>query len=924
MPRDTAPNLLTFAMDPVRIDLLPSEIPTWVVALMALAAAGLWLGVRVVTRRVREKLPRFGVGVPRALAAVAAAWCLLQLLGRVAVYACTWPLWVAALMLGLGIETASACFFRERQALPPRLGTVVLGLRAAAIALSVLILMQPVLVRFTGKKITRRVAVLVDASTSMRFTDRQWQPRERLAWAAHAGRLNDAQKAALADEKSEVSKMWDELPEAEREAVKGLCETTRVALACDLLSRPVAGGESFLTRLGSRYDLDLFTFGRGLARTTAAEVGLGLAPTGAPSFAENYFRSATDFTAAMEGVLKEIPSEQLAGVLVLSDGIHNADTSVLPVTRRFGAQGAPVCGVLVGGTRLPFDVALADVVAPESVFLGDRVRMTATVRATGAAGKKLKVQLASGDAVVEERELDISSDDWQREVRLSHEPATNGVVRYEVRAELLDGELFKDNNAWRADVAVSDDRINVLLVDDSPRWEFRYLRNLFFGRDKSVHLQSWLVHPDKLVGASAGELPPASASRKFGDAESGGWPASRDEWRAFDVIILGDIDAATLTPQVQEEIRSCVADRGALLVVIGGPRAMPHAFPKDSPLAGLVPFTVQPEESYWQGPEQTYRLALTPSGQSHPVMVQSGSLSENEDVWRSLPPFDWRLPVTAKPGADVLAIAAPEDGGQEKVLTDVRQAVTHLEDVMQHRAKHALVVAQRVGRGKVLGLAFDRTWRLRYRTGDLRHHRFWGQVMRWGLGERLRAGQERFRAGTDRLVYGPEDPINVMARVLHDDFSGVEDAQLEAVLKNAEGREVTRVKLAPRAESHGFYEAVLPPQGQAGACQLEVVRTDAVARERVETSFLVTASRRPIEMGDVRPSRAVFEALAKGTGGKVVTPDAVQTLVDAFGEGRRVVQERREYALWNNPYVLILLALLLTAEWLLRKKGGLA
>jgi len=64
--------------------------------------------------------------------------------------------------------------------------------------------------------------------------------------------------------------------------------------------------------------------------------------------------------------------------------------------------------------------------------------------------------------------------------------------------------------------------------------------------------------------------------------------------------------------------------------------------------------------------------------------------------------------------------------------------------------------------------------------------------------------------------------------------------------------------------------------------------------------------------------------LAKGTGGKVVAPDAVRTLAEAFGEGRRVVQERREYTLWNNPYVLILLAILLTLEWLLRKKGGLA
>ena len=911
-------------MEPVRIDLLPPEIPTWAVVLMTLAAFGLWLGVRVLTRRSRERLPRFGVVVPRALAAVAAAWCLLQLLGRVAVYACTWPLWVAAVMLGIGIETASSCFYRERLAVPRRLGTVILALRALAIALSVLILMQPVLVRFTGKKITRRVAVLVDSSASMRFTDRQWQPSERLAWASHLGRLNDAQRAALADGKSDVQKLWEGLPEADREATRGLCETTRVALACDLLKRPGADGAAFLAKLGSRYDLDLFTFGRGLARTSDAEIERNLASTNATSFAEQYFQAATDFTTAFEGVLKEIPSEQLAGVLVLSDGIHNAETSVLPVTRRFGAQGAPVCGVMLGGTRLPFDIALADVIAPESVFLGDRVRMVATVKATGAIGKKIKVRLTCEDAVVQETELDISSDDWQREVRLAHEPQTNGVVRYEVKAEVLEGELFKDNNAWRSDVAVSDDRINVLLVDDSPRWEFRYLRNLFFGRDKSVHLQSWLVHPDTLVGAQAANLPPASASRKFGDAESGGWPVSREEWRAFDVIILGDLDVATLTPQVQAEIRSCVVDRGALLVVISGPRAMPHAFPKDSPLAELMPFTVQAEDNYWKGPEEAYRLALTPTGQAHPVMVQSGSLSENEEVWRSLPPFDWRLPVTAKPGVEILAVAAPEGGEQEQVLTDVRQAVAHLEEVMQSRSKHALIMAQRVGRGKVLGLAFDRTWRLRYRTGDTRHHRFWGQIMRWGLGERLRAGQERFRAGTDRLVYGPEDPISVMARVLNEDFSGVEDAQIEAVLKNSEGREVTRVKLAPRADSHGFYEAVLPPQGRAGACKLDVVRTDAVARERVETSFLVTASRRPIEMGNVRPERAVLEALAKGTGGKVVTPDMLQTLLEAFGEGRRVVQERREYALWNNPYVLLLLALLLTSEWLLRKKGGLA
>ncbi len=911
-------------MDPVRIDLLSLAIPTWAVLVLALASSACWLGVRALTRREGLRLPRFGVVALRALAAVAAAWCALQLLGRVAVYACAWPLWVAALLIGFGVETASACFARERRAVSRRLGVTLLALRAAAITLVALILMQPVLVRFTDKKITRRVAVLVDGSTSMRFVDRQWQPAERLSWAAHFGKLDAAQREALAGGKADPQALWDRLPEADRAAVSDACATTRVALASDLLLRPGAQGATFLSRLAGRYDLDLYSFGRSLARATEAELALGLSPTGGTAFADTYFRSATDFTGALEGLLKEIPSEQLAGVLVLSDGIHNADTSIHPVTRRYAAQGAPVAGVLIGGTRLPFDIALADVVAPESVFLGDRVRLLATVRATGAIGKKVSVGLLCGDEIVERQTLEISSDDWQREVRLTHEPVTNGVVSYQVRADVLDGELFSDNNAWTSDVAVSDDRINVLLVDDQPRWEFRYLRNLFFGRDKSVHLQSWLVHPDKVGGAPEAGLPPASAGRKFGDAESGGWPTSREEWRAFDVIILGDLDTATLTPQVQEEIRACVVERGALLVTIAGPRAMPHAFPAESALAALVPYTAQPRDSYWQGPEAAYRLQVTPAGQNHAVMLQSGSLSENEEVWRALPPFDWRLPVTAKPGAEVLAVAAPEGGEQERVLTDVRQAVEHLEDVMQHRSRHALIVAQRVGRGKVLGLASDRSWRLRYRTGDVRHHRFWGQILRWGLGERLRAGQERFRVGTDRLVYGPEEPITVMARVLDESFAGVADAALEAVLRTAEGREITRTRLTPRAESHGFYEASLPPQGRAGACRVEVVRLDSAAREQAETSLLVTASRRPIEMGQVRPVRETLESLAKGTGGKVVGPEALPSLLELFGEGRRTVQERREYALWNNPFVLLALAALLTAEWLLRKKGGLA
>ena len=908
-------------MENVRIDLLPPEIKTWVVVLMAVASAGLYLAMRAVIRRFAAKAPRVSV-LPRLLFAFIAAWCILQALGRFVAYGCAWPIWLAALIMGGGVETSLIAFEFERRAVSPALGRLIMLLRAAAITIVALVLMQPVLIRYIDKKITRRVAVLIDESTSMRFVDRQWQPRETVGFAARAGMVDPAVLADVASNKVAAADVWNGLAQAQRDTVLASCSTTRLALACSLMTQPDHSEAVLLHKLEERYDIGLYSFGRGLREVSVADLESGMPVPEDPVFNANYFRSATDITRALESVLKGIPSEELAGVLLLSDGIHNADASVQPVARRLAAQGVVVGSVHLGGTRLPF--GLADVLSPESIFLGDKVRFIATVKATGAIGKRVKVSLINEDDLLDEVEIDISSDDWQRELRLSHEPTNNCVMRYEVKVESLEGELFDDNNLWRSDVAVSDDRINVLLVDGSPRWEFRYLRNLFFGRDKSVHLQSWVINPDRLAASDEARLPAASAARKFGDAESGSWPVDEDAWRAFDVIVLGDVEPEDLPGGIQQHIRSCVADRGALLVMIGGPKAMPHAYPDDSIVAQLSPFTVRSSPDYWKPPEDVFKLELTTVGKSHPIMMQSGSLLENEELWASLEEFRWRLPVTARPGAEVLAIAVSPGEKNDAVVTDARQAVAQLEERLNYRNRRALIATQRFGRGKVLGLAFDRTWRLRYRTGDTRHHRFWGQVMRWGLGERLRAGAEKFRAGTDRLVYSPEDPVTVMARVLDENYVGVSDARLSARITSADSDAEIRVDLQPREGGNGFYEASVAPIPEGGAYTLEVVREDLAAQPSVQTSFLVTESRRPVEMGVVQPRREILEILAKGTGGMVVLPGEEMNLVASFGEGKGIVQERLEYALWNNPWVLLALAMLLTAEWILRKRGGLA
>jgi hypothetical protein len=741
--------------------------------------------------------------------------------------------------------------------------------------------------------------------------------------------------------------LWDGFPRERQERIRALVDVPRATLARKVLVGAEGQGEpALLSRLRSRYDVDLFTFGREALRVVDASAyatsavpsaAAGVAPAVTNSAAAA-FRAVTDITHSLEDVMGSIPSEELAGVLLLSDGRHTGESGVEAVARRLGQARVPVSTVVIGGTRPPLDVALANARAPESVFLGDRVRVVATVAATGAKGRATRLRLLLGDELIAEEQLPIDSDDWVREVRLSDTPKEQGVRRYRIVADVIEGEELSDNNAWDLDVSVTDDRTNVLLVDNRPRWEFRYLRNLFYGRDKSVHLQYYLVTPDTISGQNARKLPPASASREFGDAEAGALPEGRDEWRKFDVIILGDLGDDLLTPDVVENIRYCVEERGALLVVIAGPEKMPYAV-RGEAFRRLVPITYEPGDAdRRQPPEEAFRVKLTPAGRGHDVLRQSASVSENEQIWAELPDFHWRVPVGGvKPGAEVLAYAAALDDveGQavQRVVAEMsgnpEEAIRQLAEVRQQQARNALFVAQSVGQGKVLMLTTDRTWRLRYRVGDTLHHRFWGQVTRWGTGEKLRAGNAFVRLGTDQLSYTPSEPIRVLARLSDSSFAPLTDARVEAVL-SLDGRELKRVMLEYRKDSNGVYEGVVDPLADAAVYTLALRSPDAQQKlgadfpEKIETRFVVVTARRPAEFVNITADWRTPQIIAQLSGGQAIRPTGAAALWDAFGEGSRVLTERVETQLWDSWWLFVLIVLLLTAEWLLRKKGGLA
>ena len=161
-----------------------------------------------------------------------------------------------------------------------------------------------------------------------------------------------------------------------------------------------------------------------------------------------------------------------------------------------------------------------------------------------------------------------------------------------------------------------ENTIRVLLADDLPRWEFRYL-TMLFKRDKHVEFDQLIFEPND-----------------DSQATQQSFPQDMDGWRKYRVVILGDVTPDQLTPAEQEMLRKYVVEDGGNLIVIAGETAMPASF-AGQPLGEMIPATSAPIDS-----TQAYNLAVTAEGGvSVATQLDDDPLASDRDLARHEQPF---------------------------------------------------------------------------------------------------------------------------------------------------------------------------------------------------------------------------------------------------------------------------------------------
>ena len=655
-----------------------------------------------------------------------------------------------------------------------------------------------------------------------------------------------------------------------------------------------AGEPKLLGKLAQTYDVELLV-ADGL---DAKAVWQPTAKTSAlPASLPKPAAGTTDLNGALRSGIGGQEKELRGAVVLISDGQHNEGESPVEFAKLLAGRQTPVYAVGIGSQIRPRDLAVISVTGPGSVFFEDRVRGEIVLKDDVPVGQAFTVAIKDGEKTVWEAKLLSENKPVRRvpfefDVKPVAEPRMKAAASENSGAESsgfplelrvviapLDGERELANNEGTLRLRAVTQKRKILIVDGRPRWESRYLRNMF-ERD-----EQWEVST-VIAGSKPGDagLPRGEKVDQL--------PPDRERLEAFDLIIFGEVPRALWKGDELQWLRDFAERRGGAIVFIDGPRGR-FAEYKDTPLAPLFPVDFVDAAPIREGIQ---RLALTERAVTLSPFMLAPEREQNGETWSKLPAPHWLSGARPLAGAEVLLEA----------------------EVKGQRVPAAVV--RTFGAGTVFYHAFDDSWRWRYEVADQWNVKYWNQLANW-VAELPFAVRDKFVSlDAGAITYEPGASADLRVRLRDGEGKPVSNATVDAVLSR-EGKKVATIRLAADENGSGLF------RGKTAALQpgdYEVAVESAAIPEsqlKARTQFKVEP-RETGELVQLSLNEDLLRQVSAASGGQYLREeniDQLPTLLAPMSQGK---VEEADTVLWQSWWWFVPLIGLLATEWLLRKRAG--
>jgi hypothetical protein len=641
---------------------------------------------------------------------------------------------------------------------------------------------------------------------------------------------------------------------------------TRDAGGQDRYAAVLAELDRIRGKVGDQVDLTVETFG--------GSTELGLEPGQGPTLFQDTIARAA------------LSRAQVERLILLTDGRDSERRDLERLGDDLQARGIQLAVRLYGSTSPPGDVGIAAEPERNVLRLGEELVVRGSVRGPRSTGDET-VTLKEDGKLAKTFQVQ-SKSDGRFEVR--HRPTQKGPHTYAL--ELAAPDAAAANNSTRFTVNVVEEKINVLLLEGFPRFEFKFVK-LVLEVDQLVNLVSVAHIPGGGVHIQGTPL--------HRNAEEG-LINSPAELFKYDVVILRDVPRSYFRAGGDTTESRFVTKRGGGLVVLGGQDVYRAGGYQDSHLAPILPFDLSNRIANQDQFDGLFFVQVPRAAYEHPILQLLANPAENRERLNSLRQLDGSNNVGGfKPLATPLLTRSVQVKGKADTLVE----------------KEAPILGyMAVGEGKVLAAAVDTLWRWQLQPD------FDDPPLTMLLANTIRylAPPPGRKPGQPNVT--PSDPSPQVGQEL----------ELATDLRDVNYDPITAADLVvtvrkPDGGSYRMYPRDLPeePGHYAYRVYLDQPGTYAVTARygKFESTREVVAGAAAGEFADLSADRDGMERLAKAAGGEVVTGDLDAWLKRLDLHPTRKPAER-DLEVWNSPLVLLLFLGLIGADCYVRKRQGLA
>lgn len=522
--------------------------------------------------------------------------------------------------------------------------------------------------------------------------------------------------------------------------------------------------------------------------------------------------------------------------------------------------GTPFIIIPVGDSANQKDLKVRRVFSPVNAFTGTavKIKVFSEIHRFPAGSFTLKLLREGTEIKTQKLNFNEQQDKYETEFEITENKP--GKIKYTVTAEELTGELTFKNNYNSFFINFNDNKINLLVISGGPGYDNKYTGSVL-----------------KRIGNFNITYRTLKSADTFYEGA-----LERGMFTDVSALFLLNFPTATVSPQKLEEVSSAAKQYNTPVVFFAGKNT---DYQKLSSFDDLIPFNASGINSG----EKLMRIAPLNTGEN-PLNKITG-LGSNTEIFRNV------SGIIPKPGS--ITLATDKLSGEpviiQRLSTQSRSAA-------------------------ILGYGF---WRWKLNSGTNAEKSFETMLLELINMTLEKEKRSKLKVYPSKNIFDYTEPVKIIAEVYDENFLLTGNASVSGKVVNKDGYNSGELyftpyenkfiaELPPLAAGDYFIESNADYQGSYWANTVNRFISDTLNTEYLET----------------RTNYEVLNSIVSKTSGKIIHPDSSSMLgsvINEFSSKTAPNNDDKQYFrfdLWGNKYYFMLVLLLFSIEWILRKRNN--